>query len=207
MAGYLHEQGAWSKGIPDMASTTLAVAGAQAIRLPGEAASVVLIARLAAQFLDLDRQIKSTDKLIASCFRTHPQAEIIESLPGLGPILGAEFIVATSGNLAGFATPGRLASYAGLVPVPQDSSRVTGNLRRPKRYNRQLRRVFNMASLSSICSSGPSRACYGRTGGERLIHAQALLALARRLVDVLCAMLRDGRNFTPAAPRPTTPTA
>ncbi len=27
-------------------------------------------------------------------FRSHPQAEIIESLPGMGPILGAEFVVA-----------------------------------------------------------------------------------------------------------------
>ena len=29
----------------------------------------------------------------------HPQAEIIESLPGLGPILGTEFLVATGGDL------------------------------------------------------------------------------------------------------------
>jgi hypothetical protein len=68
--------------------------------------------------------------------------EIIESLPGLGSILGAEFLVATGGNLTGFATAGRLASYAGLVPVAQDSGRVTGNLRRPERYNRRLHLVI-----------------------------------------------------------------
>jgi len=108
--------------------------------------------------------------------------------------------VATGGNLAAFATSGRLASYAGLVPVPQDSGRVTGNLRRPKRYNRRLRRVFYMAAPSSIRANGPSREFYQRKRGERLIHTQALLALARRLVDVLWALLRDGRTFTPAAP-------
>ncbi|KAA0981126.1 IS110 family transposase, partial [Pseudonocardia sp. EV170527-09] len=72
-----------------------------------------------------------TDKLITTVFRTHPDAAIIESLPGLGPILGAEFLTATNGGvsssigadigadvgseLGGFASSGRLASYAGLV--------------------------------------------------------------------------------------------
>lgn len=201
---FLREQQAWPKGISSMAAAALAAAEQQTLRLPGEATTAVLVARLARQLLDLDRQIKDTDKLITSQFRAHPKAEIIESLPGLGPILGAEFIVATSGSLTGFATPGRLASYAGLVPVAQDSGRVTGNLRRPKRYNRRLRRVFYMAALSSIRANGPSRAFYDRKRNERLIHTQALLALARRLVDVLWALLRDGRTFTPTAPQPAT---
>jgi transposase len=207
VSAYLREEGAWPKGIPDMATTALAAAQAQTLRLPGETTTAVLIARLARQLLDLDRQIKDTDKLIAGRFRAHPQAEIIESLPGFGPILGAEFIVATGGSLTGFATAGRLAAYAGLVPVAQDSGRVTGNLRRPKRYNRRLRRVFYMAALSSIRATGPSRTFYDRKRGERLIHTQALLALGRRLVDVLWALLRDGRNFTPTAPRPATAAA
>lgn len=204
---YLREHRAWAKGIPAMADAAMAAAAAQTVRLPGEATTAQLIARLAAQLLDLDRQIKDTDKLLASRFREHPQAEIIESLPGFGPILGAEFIVTTSGTLSGFATSGRLASYAGLVPVPQDSGRITGNLRRPKRYNRRLRRVFYMAALSSIKTEGPSRAFYQRKRGERLIHTQALLALARRLVDVLWALLRDSRTFTPVAPQPATAVA
>lgn len=204
VSAYLREHGAWSKSIPTMSAAAMSAAQSQTVRLPGETTTAVLVARLAQDLLDLDRQVKDTDKLIKGRFREHPHAEIIESLPGLGPILGAEFVVATGGNLAGFATAGRLASYAGLVPVSQDSGRVVGNLRRPKRYNRRLRRVFYMAALSSIRASGPSRVFYDRKRDERLIHTQALLALARRLVDVLWALLRDGRTFTPAAPqRPT----
>lgn len=204
---HLLEHGAWAKGVPAMVDKALAAAAGQTVRLPGEATTAILIARLARQLLDLDREIKDTDKLIRDRFRTHPQAEIIESLPGLGPILGAEFIVATGGDLAAFGSSGRLASCAGLVPVPQDSGRVTGNLRRPKRYNRRLRRVFYMAALSSIKTSGPSRAFYDKKRGQRMIHVQALLALARRLVDVLWALLRDGRTFTPTAPQPITSAA
>ncbi|WP_224386790.1 IS110 family transposase [Pseudonocardia sp. ICBG1293] len=213
---YLHAHRAWAPGIPTMAATAVAAAHAQTVTLPSETRTAVLVAGLARRLLELDREIKDTDKLITTVFRTHPDAAIIESLPGLGPILGAEFLTATNGGvsssigadvgseLGGFASSGRLASYAGLVPVPQDSGRISGNLRRPRRYNRRLRRVFYMAALSSLKVNGPSRAFYQRKRSERMLHTQALLALARRLVDVLWALLRDRRMFTITAPQPAT---
>lgn len=180
----------------------MSAAGEQDVAVPAEAATAALIKRSAAKLLDLDREIKDIDKQIAAVFRRHPQAAIIESMPGMGPHLGSEFLVATGGDLTGFSTSGRLASYAGLVPVPRDSGRVTGNLHRPKRFNRRLRRVFYMAALSAIRADGPSRTFYQRKRDERKVHAQALLALARRLVDVLWALLRDGRHFTDRPPSP-----
>jgi hypothetical protein len=60
--------------------------------------------------------------------------------------------------------------------------------------------VFYLAALSSLRTNGPSRLFYDRKRGERLVHSQALLALARRLVDVLWALLRDGREFTLVKP-------
>jgi transposase len=200
VTAYLVENKAWPAGIGKTAATAVALADQQQLALPGEAGTAALVKRLAHKLLELDREIKDIDKTIAERFRDHPYARIIESLPGFGPGLGAEFLVVTGGNLTSFATAGRLASYAGLVPVPRDSGRITANMHRPKRYNRRLRRVFYMAALSSIRADGPSRQFYDRKRGERLIHSQALLALARRLVDVLWALLRDGREFTPHKP-------
>jgi transposase len=200
---HLTENGAWKPGIGKTAAAAVDAAGRQTLALPGEADTAMLVKRIAAKLLDLDREIKDTDKLITTRFRQHPWARIIESLPGMGPGLGAEFLVSTGGDLATFASAGRLASYAGLVPVPRDSGRVSGNLHRPKRYNRRLRRVFYMAALSSLRNpDGLSRRFYDRKRSERQIHTQALLALARRLVDVLWALLRDGREFTLEPPNP-----
>lgn len=208
IAAYLTDAGAWKPGIGKTAAAAVEAAGRQSLVLPGEADTAMLVKRIARKLLDLDREIKDTDKLITARFREHPWAHIIESLPGMGPGLGAEFLVNTGGDLAGFATAGRLASYAGLVPVPRDSGRISGNLHRPKRYNRRLRRVFYMAALSSLrYHDGPSRRFYDRKRGERRIHTQALLALARRLVDVLWALLRDGREFSLTKPAPVTATA
>ena len=118
-------------------------------------------------------------------------------MPGMGPSLGAEFLVVTGGDMVSFVTAGRLASFAGLVPVPRDSGRISGNLHRPKRYNRRLRRVFYMAALSSLRSGGPSRTFYDRKRAQSRTHTQALMALARRLVDFLWALLRDNRTWEP----------
>ncbi len=83
-----------------IADKALAAAAGQIITLPGEAGTAALIKQLAARLLDLDRQIKDIDKQITNKFREHPSAAIIESMPGMGPHLGAEFLVITGGNMA-----------------------------------------------------------------------------------------------------------
>lgn len=208
LAAYLREHGAWAKGIDAMAAAAVRAADQQSIALPGEATTAMLVKKLARQLLDTDREVKDTDKLITGRFRDHPQARIIESMPGMGPILGAQFLVATGGRpLEAFASSGRLASYAGLVPVPRDSGRITGNNRRPKRFNRPLRQVFYIMALSSLRADGPSKTFYQRKRDENKLHAQALLALARRLVDVLWALLRDNRTWSPVPPSQVIATA
>lgn len=54
----------------------------------------------------------------------------------MGTLLGAEFIAATGGDLEAFGTADRQASFAGLSPVPRDSGRVSGTMRRHRRYHR-----------------------------------------------------------------------
>ncbi|AVZ70956.1 IS110 family transposase [Streptomyces lunaelactis] len=182
-----------------VAATALEAAQAQQTALPGEDVAAQIVADLAAQILALDDRLKRIDKQIRETFRSHPQAEIIESLPGMGPILGAEFVVA-AGDLTAYADAGHLASAAGLVPVPRDSGRRTGNLHRPKRYSRRLRRVFYMSAQTSIIREGPNRDFYLKKRGEGCKHVQAVIALARRRASVLWALLRDERVFTSALP-------
>ncbi|AUH39055.1 IS110 family transposase [Streptomyces sp. CMB-StM0423] len=187
------------RGADAIAGTALEAAQAQQTAPPGEDVAAQIVADLAGQILALDDRLKRIDKQIRETFRSHPQAEIIESLPGMGPILGAEFIVA-AGDLSAYADAGHLASAAGLVPVPRDSGRRTGNLHRPNRYSRRLRRVFYMSAQTSIIREGPNRDFYLKKRGEGCKHVQAVIALARRRASVLWALLRDGRTFTSAPP-------
>jgi transposase len=183
----------------EVAVRALEAARSQVTALPGEKRAARLVCDLAHQLLMLDEWIKDTDREIREAFRLDERAEIIESLPGMGPVLGAE-LLAFVGDLSSYADAGRLAAHAGLAPVPRDSGRRNGNHHRPKRYHRRLRHVFYMAAQTAMMRPGPSRDYYLKKRAEGLIHTQALLALARHRVDVLWAMLRDKRRFTPTPP-------
>ncbi|WP_086559249.1 IS110 family transposase [Streptomyces africanus] len=191
-----------NRGVRDadsVAAAAVEAAQAQQTALPGEDAAAQIVADLATQILALDDRIKRIDRQIRDAFRTHPQAEVIESLPGMGPILGAEFVVA-AGDLTAYVDAGHLASAAGLVPVPRDSGRRTGNLHRPKRYSRRLRRVFYLSAQTSIIRDGPYHEYYLKKRGEGCKHVQAVIALARRRTSVLWALRHDDRAFTPTPP-------
>ena len=138
------------------------------------------------------------DAEIECRFQTHPQAAVLLSLPGMGPVLAAQFLAATAGDVRVFQTADRFAAVSGLAPAPRDSGRVTGNLRRPQRYSRHLLRVAYLSAQVSMRYCPESRAYYDRKRAEGKRHTQAVLALARRRSNVLWAMLRDNRCFMPA---------
>ncbi|MEU5529735.1 IS110 family transposase [Micromonospora chersina] len=183
-----------------LATAAIEAAEAQHVRVPGEAMAGELVGRLAATVIDLDRQLTELDKLIADRFHRHHHAKVITSMVGIGDLLGAEFLAATGGSLEGFASADHLAGYAGLAPTPRDSGRRVGNLHRPKRYNRQLQRVFYTSALISIQRSPASKSFYERKRAQGKRHGQAVLALARRRVNVLWAMLRDDRPYEEGQP-------
>jgi transposase len=150
-------------------------------------------------------RLKQLDRQISDTFRTHPQAAVIESLPGIGPILDAEFLVA-AGDLPAYPDAGHLASAAGLLPVAKHSGRRTGNLHRPQRYSRRLRRVFYLSAQTSIIRDGPNRTYHLKKRAEGHRHIPAI-TLTHRRVDILCgvlwALLRDNRPFTTTPPAST----
>jgi transposase len=150
---------------------------------------------LALEVISLNEKINTLDKLIAARFREHELAAVISSMPGIGPLLGAEFLAATGGSLSRFTSADHLAAFAGVAPVPRDSGNVSGNLHRPRRYHRGLQRVFYTSAQISIRSCPESRRFYERKRAEKKQHKQAVLALARRRVNVLFAMIRDEQCY------------
>lgn len=65
-----------------------------------------------------------------------------------------------------FGSADRLAGYAGLAPVPRDSGRVSGNLRRPQRYHRGLLRSMYVSAMFRLECCSASKACYWRKRAE-----------------------------------------
>lgn len=199
---HLRTHGVRRPTIPKMIGAARTAALAQPIALAGEATTAVLVQQAASSLILLTRQITDLDKQITGVFRQHRYARILESVPGIGTRSGAELIAITGGDLTSFGSAAKLAAYAGLAPVPHDSGNRHGTLRRPQRYHRGLRKVFYMAALNSSQRDGPSREFYQRKRNEKRSAVHALIALARRLVDVVWALIRDDREWTRTVPSP-----
>ncbi|MFF3519045.1 IS110 family transposase [Streptomyces sp. NPDC002573] len=183
-----------------LAAKAVEAAERQHTAVAGEQAISKMVNTLAREVMALNEKITETDKLIEGRFREHELADVITSLPGIGTTLGAEFLAATGGSMEAFPTPDRLAAFSGVAPAPRDSGQVSGNLHRPKRYHRSLQRVFYTSALVSIRCDPNSRRFYDRKRREGKRHVQAVLALARRRVNVLWALIRDRRCYTATPP-------
>jgi transposase len=182
------------KGSDKVAYKALSAARSQSVSLPAQELASRIVAELAAEVLALKERIESIDEEIGRRFFARPGARILISLPGMGPILGAEFLVCV-GDISAFESADRLAAYAGLVPAARDSGKRVGNHRRMRGGNKTLKRVFYQSAFASLRGSPESRTFYDRKRAEGKRHTQALIALARRRVNVVWAMLRDGTTY------------
>ena len=161
------------------------------------AALAMIVAALAKEILTLNDELADIDAMISEKVTEHQHTQVLLSMPGFGPVLAAEFLGATGGDLTVFQTADRFAGVVGLAPAPRDSGRISGNHHRPRRYDRRLLRVFYLSGLSALKSCPASRGYYDRKRIEGKSHIQAMLSLARRRLNVLWAMLRDGALYTP----------
>jgi transposase len=180
-----------------VAARAIEAADAQHTTVPGQQIAAAMVARLAKEVMALDTEIGDTETMIEDRFRRHRHAEIILSMPGFGVALGAEFLAATGGDMSAFDSVDRLAGVSGLAPVPRDSGRISGNLKRPRRYDRRLLRACYLSAQIAIRTDSASRTYYDRKRSEGKTHTQAVIALARRRLNVLWAMLRDHAAYQP----------
>ena len=194
---------AWLKKHGARSSAAVATAAVEAAKsqhtiVPAQHMGQEIVAALAREILTLNDELAELDALISEKVSEHQHTQVLLSMPGFGPVLAAEFIGATGGDLTVFQSADRFAGVVGLAPAPRDSGKISGNHHRPRRYDRRLLRVFYLSGLSALKSCPASRRYYDRKRAEGKSHIQAMLSLARRRLNVLWAMLRDGTSYTPA---------
>jgi len=175
-----------------LVEAALQCAERQRIAVPGQTLTARLIKELAIEALANIDRLKALDAEIEQRLALHPDAALILSLPGMGAVLTAEFI-AQAGSIQRFKSADSLAAAAGLAPVLKQSGK-TRWLKRPSGGSKGLKRVFYQSAFASLrCAD--SRAFYARKRQEGKRHHQALIALARRRVNVLWAMLHSRQPF------------
>jgi len=146
----------------------------------------------------LSKDIAQADKELKQFAQAHPQAALLMTVPGVGPITSLQF-VATVDDIGRFRNAHNLESYLGLTPGQRSSS--------------------DKVRMRGVTKAGPSQArlalvqaawCVLRTQSDSPIGRWAMeiagrrgkqiaaVAVARKLAGILYAMWKHGQPYEPA---------
>lgn len=182
-----------------------------ALRIPQMRQLPLVEQAMGRQALALVRQLEATcvsaeDLAEASvqAFETHPDAEIITSFPGLGPLSGARVLAEIGDDRSRFADARGLKAYAGAAPVTRASGKSVAVLARRVK-NQRLASVGYMWAFAAMAHSTGARAHYDRrrATGER--HTGAQRNLFNRMIGCLHHCLTRRIPFDEAVAFPAPP--
>ncbi|MDN5818945.1 MAG: transposase, partial [Yaniella sp.] len=172
----------------------------QTVVVPGTEAATTIVPMLADQLAELQRQRHTVYTQVEALVDAHPLSPVLTSMPGVAVRTAARLLTEVVGK--DFKTAGHLASYAGIAPTTRRSgTSIRGEFANRGGNKRMKSALFNSAFAS--LHHEPSRTYYDKKRAENKTHKQAVIALARRRLDTLYAMLRDATFYQD----PTTPVA
>jgi transposase len=178
----------------DIAAQIMAALPEQTVVVAGTNAAGLVVPRLAEQLATLRRQRAEIAVEVERLVEAHPLHQVLTSMPGVGVGTCARLLTEVSGRH--FDSAAHLAAYAGLAPITRRSGTSIRGERPSQRGNRALKRALFLSAFAAL-RDPVSRTYYDRKIAQGKRHNQALIALARRRIDVLYAMLRDGTLYDP----------
>jgi transposase len=139
---------------------------------------------------------------VEAYFREHPDAEIISSQPGLGPILGARVLAEFGDDPTRYASAKARKNYAATSPITRKSGKKKTVMARYV-HNDRLRDALGRQAYSALTASPGARAYYDQLRARNIAHDAALRQLANRLVGILhgCLKTRTLYDETTAWPQ------
>jgi transposase len=147
------------------------------------------IRSLTAVIVTLNEQVKTLQQEAEAHFGRHPDAEIIMSQPGLGPVLGARVLAEFGDDPARYRDGKARRNYAGTSPLTRASGRKKTVTARYV-HNDRLVDALNAQAFSALTVSPGARALYDQQRAAGHGHNDALRRLANRLVGILHGCLR-----------------
>ena len=162
-----------------------------------QAETALVIRLLKAQERQTKARIALLDKTIAGIIKSSPElshkADIMRSMPGVGPILSSTLLARLPelGRLEGR----KISALAGLAPFACES----GKSKKPGRCQAgrgDLRSVLYMGALSAIrMETSPLTSFAKRLQEAGKPFKVVIVAVMRKMITILNAMVRDRKNW------------
>lgn len=144
------------------------------------------------QLKDVEDQLKHF--AAASPLREQEQRQLLRTIPGVG-FVTAEVVLAEVADIARFTAQKQVVAYAGLAPGQRESAGKSRELHLEKTGSKLLRWALVEAAWRLIRHSPRWRGIYEKLK-DRVKAKKAIVAVARRLLCLVTAILKTGQPFS-----------
>ena len=141
------------------------------------------------------------DKQIEALAKRYPEVERLRSVPGVGPVIGAAYVL-TLDSPAAVVNSRAVGAFLGLRPRQSQSGDSDPQHRISKTGNEYLRRLLVQAAQYILGPFGPDSELrrwglkLAASGGKRG-KKRAVVAVARKLAVLLHYLWRSGERYQP----------
>lgn len=161
-----------------------------------EAEDRAMAERIARLIEVLNDEIAEIETEINALVKAEPEladdAQLIRSVPGVGPVACMQLL--TQMPELGRLGPKEVSALAGLAPFNVDSGAYRGK-RKIGGGRKRVRDALYMAALNAVRRADRFKVFYGRLRQAGKPAKLALIAVARKLLTILNAMLRDRKIY------------
>lgn len=153
----------------------------------------------------LKKHIDDVDGELDDAVRNNPdwqaRDELQQSVPGIGPVV-SRTLLASLPEL-GKLTGKKLAALVGLAPFADDSGQRRGK-RRIYGGRAEVRAMLYMAALTASRSRSPLGELFQRLRARGKEFKVAIVAVARKILTIVNAVVRSGQAYDAARLQPAT---
>jgi transposase len=128
-----------------------------------------------------------------------PYSNTLLSLKGIGDVTAAG-LIGEVGDFRKFRTMGEVMKLAGLDLFEVSSGRHKGQRHISKRGRPLMRKLLYFAALNTVKKGGAMHQWYRSACDRGMPKPKALVAVSRKLLGILFALVRDHSEYVPNYP-------
>ena len=162
----------------------------------GVAGIVLDIQHILVQLQAVNGFIEEIETEMENTLRQIPCSARILSMKGLG-VVTVGGLIGEVGDFSKFRTQAEIMKLAGLDLYEISSGKRKGQRRISKRGRSLLRKILYNAAVGTIRKNGIMCDSYERLIGRGMVRTSALIVIAKKLLRIIHAMMRDGRDYIP----------
>lgn len=166
------------------------------------AADRFVLGQLREHWQHLEKQLDAADKALRGFAKQAPAAEaearaVLASIPEVGAVT-VDVVISELGDVRRFRSAKQVTAYGGLAPGRRESAGKSRDLGITKEGSRRLRWALVEAAWRIVRRSRRWQTVFDQLR-QRRGKKKAIVAVARRLLGVMVALLRTGQKYRHAA--------